>query len=75
MVWKTGKSKTTNKDYAFWACNLRADDGGFCKGKPVLPEVPTVKIDEDEDVIGKLRQIKELVEDLINLLVNKDLSL
>ena len=38
MVWKTGVSKKTNKRYAFWGCDQRLPDGGFCTFKPIMPE-------------------------------------
>jgi hypothetical protein len=38
MVWKTGVSKKTNKPYAFWGCDQRMPDGGFCTFKPIMPE-------------------------------------
>ena len=31
LEWKTGISKTTNKPYAFWACNTKNADGSYCK--------------------------------------------
>lgn len=34
MVWKTGVSKTSQKPYAFWACNTKNADGSFCQYRP-----------------------------------------
>lgn len=34
--WKTGKSKSTNKDYAFWACPEK-NNGEFCKAEIIDP--------------------------------------
>jgi len=34
MTWKTGVSKKTGKNYAFWSCNQRMQDGSFCTYKP-----------------------------------------
>lgn len=30
LVWKTGISKTTGKNYAFWSCPTKNADGSYC---------------------------------------------
>lgn len=34
MAWKTGISKKTGSEYAFWSCSQRMPDGSYCKAKP-----------------------------------------
>jgi hypothetical protein len=34
MVWKSGVSKTTGRQYGFWACSEKLADGSFCPFKP-----------------------------------------
>jgi hypothetical protein len=36
MKWITGISKTTGKNYAFWSCPSKNQDGTYCKAKPIL---------------------------------------
>lgn len=33
MTWKTGTSKKTGKDYAFWSCGKKMPDGSWCDFK------------------------------------------
>jgi hypothetical protein len=35
-VWKTGVSKKTGKDYAFWGCTEKMADGSWCTAKLTL---------------------------------------
>lgn len=34
MSWKTGKNRSTGKEYAFWSCGGKDLGGSWCKYKP-----------------------------------------
>lgn len=38
--WKTGTSKKTGKDYAFWSCSSKMPDGSFCQNEIIEGTVP-----------------------------------
>jgi hypothetical protein len=74
MTWKTGTSKTkfnpdgTPKEYAFWSCPKKNNDGSFCNAKPQQPNAPKApQSNVNADALTTI--LKYLVE------INRKLSL
>ncbi len=63
FIFKSGVSKKTGQQYAFWSCPAKNMDGSFCNSKPSatvqapqvavhpVPATPVATIDSDEEVI------------------------
>ena len=55
-VWKTGTSKKTGKDYAFWSCPIKKEQNGgeYCSNKFDAPKTNTAKFEQSLDAADSM---------------------